>query len=43
MVGSSVDGKWNETEAVSLMIRSAHTIHALPNLSDVSTSSFGSH
>ncbi|KAM0746573.1 acetyl-CoA synthetase-like protein [Meredithblackwellia eburnea MCA 4105] len=34
MVGSSLDGKWNETEAVSLQIKSAQTIGALPNLAD---------
>ncbi|KAK4705002.1 hypothetical protein P7C70_g1213, partial [Phenoliferia sp. Uapishka_3] len=34
MVGSSVDGKWNETEAVSLMIKSAQTIKALPALKE---------
>ncbi|KAG8995366.1 hypothetical protein FRB94_009200 [Tulasnella sp. JGI-2019a] len=34
MVGSTVDGTWNETEAVSLMIKSADTLHALPNLQE---------
>ncbi|KAK4703977.1 hypothetical protein P7C70_g2238, partial [Phenoliferia sp. Uapishka_3] len=34
MVGSSMDGRWNQTEAVSLMIKSAETIHALPRLDE---------
>ncbi|KAL8287059.1 hypothetical protein RQP46_004065 [Phenoliferia psychrophenolica] len=34
MIGSSIDGKWNETEAVSLMIKSADTLAALPDLPD---------
>ncbi|KAL8281447.1 hypothetical protein RQP46_006131 [Phenoliferia psychrophenolica] len=34
MVGRSVDGRWNETEAVSLMIKSAQTIGCLPDLKE---------
>ncbi|KAG8879407.1 hypothetical protein FRB97_001634 [Tulasnella sp. 331] len=34
MVGSTVDGTWNETEAVSLMIKSAETLHVLPDLQE---------
>ena len=35
MVGSSVDGKWNETKAVSLMIKSAQTIRTLSAMEGV--------
>ncbi|TNY17771.1 L-aminoadipate-semialdehyde dehydrogenase [Rhodotorula diobovata] len=34
MVGSTVDGRWNETEAVSLMIKTGDTLHALPELQE---------
>ncbi|KAI5478357.1 hypothetical protein MNV49_005208 [Pseudohyphozyma bogoriensis] len=32
MVGSTLDGRWNETEAVTLIFKSADTIRALPAL-----------
>lgn len=35
MVGSTIDGIWNQTEAVSLMIKSVDTLHALPDLQEV--------
>ncbi|GAA5820969.1 hypothetical protein JCM11251_001899 [Rhodosporidiobolus azoricus] len=34
MVGSTQDGRWNETEAVSLMFKAADTVHALPELQE---------
>ncbi|GAA5892683.1 hypothetical protein JCM6882_000555 [Rhodosporidiobolus microsporus] len=34
MVGSTLDGRWNETEAVSLMFKAGDTIHALPELQE---------
>ncbi|KZO94102.1 acetyl-CoA synthetase-like protein [Calocera viscosa TUFC12733] len=34
MVGDSRTGVWNETEAISLIIKSAETIHALPELDE---------
>ncbi|GAA5911302.1 hypothetical protein JCM8208_004325 [Rhodotorula glutinis] len=34
MVGSTVDGRWNETEAMSLMIKTGDTLHALPELQE---------
>ncbi|KAM0749958.1 L-aminoadipate-semialdehyde dehydrogenase [Meredithblackwellia eburnea MCA 4105] len=34
MVGSTVDGRWNETEAVSLMFKTGDVLHALPNLNE---------
>ncbi|GAA6034265.1 hypothetical protein JCM8097_003814 [Rhodosporidiobolus ruineniae] len=34
MVGSTLDGRWNGTEAVSLMFKAADTIHALPELQE---------
>ncbi|EJU02829.1 L-aminoadipate-semialdehyde dehydrogenase [Dacryopinax primogenitus] len=34
MVGDSRTGIWNETEAISLMIKSAEIIHALPELDE---------
>lgn len=34
MVGDTVHGVWNETEAISLMIKSADVLHALPALAD---------
>lgn len=36
MVGSTLDGRWNETEAVSLMFKTGDTLHALPALPEVS-------
>ncbi len=35
IVGDTKIGMWNNTEAISLMIRSAVTIHALPALDEV--------
>lgn len=34
MVGDSQNGIWNETEAISLIFRSANAINALPDLND---------
>ncbi|KAI5479365.1 L-aminoadipate-semialdehyde dehydrogenase [Pseudohyphozyma bogoriensis] len=34
MTGDSVKGIWNETEAISLMIKSAQTVGCLPDLAD---------
>ncbi|KAK7204879.1 hypothetical protein BZA70DRAFT_280239 [Myxozyma melibiosi] len=34
IVGDSVNGNWNDTEAIPLMIRSAITLHALPRLDE---------
>ena len=36
MVGDTVNGVWNETEAISLLIKSAQTIGAMPDLNEVS-------
>lgn len=36
MVGDTVTGVWNETEAVSLQIKAAQTIGAMPKLDEVS-------
>lgn len=40
IVGDTRIGLWNSTEAISLMIRSAETIGALPALEEVSVSQF---
>ncbi|TGO63777.1 hypothetical protein BOTNAR_0096g00130 [Botryotinia narcissicola] len=34
IVGDTMEGLWNSTEAISLMIRSATTLHALPALDE---------
>ncbi|ATZ47711.1 hypothetical protein BCIN_03g00210 [Botrytis cinerea B05.10] len=34
IVGDTIEGMWNSTEAISLMIRSATTLHALPALDE---------
>jgi thioester reductase-like protein len=36
MVGDTVHGVWNETEAISLQLKSAQTIGAMPDLDEVS-------
>jgi thioester reductase-like protein len=38
MVGDTVNGVWNETEAISLLVKSAQTIGAMPDLGEVSQS-----
>ncbi len=37
MVGDTQNGVWNETEAISLLVKSAQTIGAMPDLREVST------
>ncbi|ORY46225.1 hypothetical protein BCR35DRAFT_356262 [Leucosporidium creatinivorum] len=34
MVGSTVDGRWNESEAISLQLRTGDVLHALPDLKE---------
>lgn len=36
MVGSTVDGRWNESEAISLQLRTGDVLGALPDLKEVS-------
>ena len=36
MVGDTVHGVWNETEAISLQLKGAQTIKAMPDLDEVS-------
>ena len=36
MVGDTVHGVWNETEAIPLQIKSAQSVGAMPELSEVS-------
>jgi thioester reductase-like protein len=36
MVGDTVHGVWNETEAISLQIKGAQAIGAMPELDEVS-------
>jgi hypothetical protein len=35
MVGSTVDGRWNESEAISLQLRTGDVLHVLPDLKEV--------
>ena len=36
MVGDTVHGVWNETEAISLQLKGAQTLAAMPDLDEVS-------
>ena len=36
MVGDTVHGVWNETEAISLQLKGAQTLRAMPDLDEVS-------
>lgn len=36
MVGSTVHGRWNESEAISLQLRTGDVLGALPDLQEVS-------